>query len=63
MSDEIRPIKEEPSKGWRKLTNRCFHPEHNPPGMIVIPSGHELVHTCPACGHVTTITNHRGFEL
>jgi predicted RNA-binding Zn-ribbon protein involved in translation (DUF1610 family) len=28
----------------------CNHPEHNPPGFIVIPQGHKLEHKCPACG-------------
>lgn len=28
----------------------CINPYHNPPTMIVIPYGHKLVHTCPACG-------------
>lgn len=35
---------------WQKP---CNSPEHNPPGMIVLPTGS---HTwqCPACGHETT---------
>lgn len=31
----------------------CHHPDHNPPGHIVIPAGKRLRHTCPACGHIT----------
>ncbi len=27
----------------------CKHPEHNPPGHIVLPPG-VYEHTCPACG-------------
>lgn len=27
----------------------CFHPEHNPPGMIVLEPG-IYEHTCPGCG-------------
>jgi len=35
----------------------CSHPEHDPPGMIVLPAG---VHTwqCPGCGKETTFTVH-----
>lgn len=32
------------------LPKPCLHPQHDPPGMIVIPPGHKMVHTCPACG-------------
>lgn len=33
----------------------CRHPEHNPPGMILLPPGS---HTwqCPACGKTVTFT-------
>jgi hypothetical protein len=33
---------------------RCRHPSHEPPNMIVLRPG---VHTwqCPGCGHVTTV--------
>jgi hypothetical protein len=27
----------------------CFHPEHNPPGMMVFPPG-RYEHECPGCG-------------
>jgi hypothetical protein len=27
----------------------CYHPEHNPPGMIVLEPG-TYEHTCPGCG-------------
>lgn len=30
----------------------CHHPEHNPPGMIVLPSG-TYEYTCPGCGFKT----------
>ena len=30
----------------------CSHPEHNPPGMIVLDPG-VYEHTCPACGKRT----------
>jgi hypothetical protein len=38
--------------------DRCRHPEHKPPGMIVLPEG---VHTyrCPGCGEKTIITIRR----
>lgn len=28
----------------------CAHPEHNPPGMIVLSPG-VYEHVCPSCGH------------
>ena len=30
----------------------CFHPDHNPPGLIVLDPG-EYKHICPSCGYVT----------
>ena len=33
----------------------CFHPEHNPPGMIVLPAG-TYRHTCPSCGYSVEFT-------
>lgn len=40
---------------WR---DGCLHPEHNPPGMIVLSPG-VYEHTCPSCGHKTTfVVNH-----
>lgn len=38
---------------------RCSNPQHNPPGMIVIPDGKMLIHTCPGCGKVTTVRRTR----
>jgi len=38
---------------------QCKHPEHEPPMHIVIPSGKQLVHTCPACGKTTTIKSNQ----
>ena len=32
----------------------CLSPEHNPPGMIVLPPGEHL-YRCPSCGTETTI--------
>ena len=29
----------------------CQHPEHNPPGLIVLEPG-TYEHTCPGCGEV-----------
>lgn len=44
------PRTEDLIEGWKKF---CRHPEHNLPGMIVLPAG---LHTwqCPGCGHQTT---------
>lgn len=28
----------------------CKDPNHGPPSMIVVPSGHIYRHKCPACG-------------
>lgn len=33
----------------------CTHPEHNPPGMIVLTPG-TYTYQCPACGQITTFT-------
>lgn len=32
----------------------CLHPEHNPPGHIVLPGG-IYEHTCPGCGQTRQI--------
>ena len=34
-------------------TEPCRHPEHEPPSMIVLPSG-KYEYTCPGCGHTVT---------
>lgn len=36
----------------RDIPKPCYHPEHNPPTMIVLEPG-VYRHTCPQCGHVT----------
>jgi hypothetical protein len=36
-------------------TNRCMHPEHNPPTGICIPQGKGYRHVCPACGKVQIV--------
>jgi hypothetical protein len=28
---------------------KCSHPDHEPPNMIVIPAGEVWEHECPAC--------------
>lgn len=45
-------------KSWSYERKTCHHPEHNPPGMIVLKPG---IHTyqCPACGEIQTITIQR----
>lgn len=42
----------EEAKKW-DYKEPCRHPEHNPPGMIVLPPG---LHTyqCPGCGEAHT---------
>lgn len=48
------PFVPNPEGKWN-CSEPCRHPEHEPPGMIVLPSG---AHTwkCPGCGK--TITFH-----
>lgn len=46
--------------GTRKIGDlpkyhKCRHPEHNPPGMIVLPDG-LYEHVCPGCGHAQHFT-------
>lgn len=33
----------------------CRHPEHNPPGHLVIPPSKQYRHVCPACGHTVVL--------
>jgi hypothetical protein len=39
---------------YKKL-EPCMHPQHNPPGHIVVPHGKIYDHVCPACGAIFTI--------
>jgi hypothetical protein len=34
----------------RKSSLPCRHPEHDPPGHMVIPRGKIYRHVCPSCG-------------
>lgn len=34
---------------------KCNSPYHDFPNHLYIPPGTEKTHTCPACGHITTI--------
>lgn len=36
------------------IRKACFHPEHNPPGHIVLKPG-LYEYTCPGCGRTTLI--------
>jgi hypothetical protein len=48
----IRRIKDSSAGKWAgkwSHTPPCIHPEHNPPGHIVIKQGEILEHECPAC--------------
>lgn len=38
-----------------KWPKPCGHPQHEPPGHIVIPQGKKMIHTCPGCGATITI--------
>ena len=38
---------------WKR--NKCSHPEHGPPTMMVFKPG-TYEHECPACGKKTTFT-------
>ena len=46
------PKPEQPEAWLGKL---CRHPEHNPPGNIVLQHG-RYEYTCPGCGSVTVVT-------
>lgn len=38
-----------------KIVQRpCLHPQHDPPGHMVYPSGCVIEHTCPGCGKKVT---------
>lgn len=43
------PLKKLPESRWVKSVDHCQHPEHNPPGMIVLEPG-TYEYTCPSCG-------------
>lgn len=50
----------EPDKSrWVKTEERpCFHPEHDPPSMVVRPPG-IYEHECPGCGRKITFVVQR----
>lgn len=41
---------------------QCHHPEHDPPGMIVLRPG-VYEHVCPACGRKLSIVERPGPHL
>jgi len=44
--------------GFKKIADvpkPCLHPEHDPPGYIVLPPG-TYEYECPACGRKIVIT-------
>ena len=49
----IRKLDDYESGPWGHTP--CHNPEHNPPGMIVLPPG-VYEHTCPGCGQITRFT-------
>jgi len=53
----IRRIKEPISRKFGPWVRQepCIHPEHNPPGHIVIKQGDILEHECPACKEITIL--------
>lgn len=42
------------AEAWKR-PKPCYHPEHDPPGMIVLEPG-SYEYTCPQCGHSTVFT-------
>jgi hypothetical protein len=49
------PFIPNPDPEKNKYKPPCTSPEHNPPGMIVLPPG-EHVWQCPSCGEITKFT-------
>lgn len=45
----------EPVDNEWDVTKPCTHPEHQPPGYMVIPAGKQYRHVCPGCGHEIVI--------
>ena len=49
------PFENDPDYHPKKDEFYCTHIKHSPPGMILIPPGKQLRHTCPGCGKVTIV--------
>lgn len=47
---------------WKQI-KPCINPYHNPPSMIVIPTGQSITHKCPSCGKETVLTNNIKYTL
>lgn len=45
----------EPIPGYKEP---CCHPEHKPPGLMVISAGKQYRHICPACGFTIILRGH-----
>lgn len=45
---------------WDKINQPCLHPQHSPPGYMVIPE-EGYTHTCPCCGKKQHIHTNRVF--
>ena len=49
----LKKIENEPWPGFRR--RECRHPDHDPPTMIVLPTG-TYEHICPGCEATSTFT-------
>lgn len=54
----VGDLPEEKKDGWHAMKEVCRHPEHNPPGHIVLQPG-VYEYTCPGCGRTQTIIKRR----
>jgi len=59
LDDKWSQITEKEANKW--IIRQCLHPEHNPPGLICVPPGQSIQHTCPACGQTNTLTSNEAW--
>jgi len=50
--DELLKDYQKPRGGLEPIEEKykCMDPEHEPPGLLHIPYGHQYRHVCPTCG-------------